>query len=83
MLDLLQSRKRRVDTRWYDSYAKDPKNEFVEKYWLSELFDEACPTWEYLVDGMIEVKNQSELEVLRQNCAHLTLAPNDKTGEVG
>jgi hypothetical protein len=64
----------KVDTRWFDLYCRDPKAEYLEKYWLSFPCNRDAPTWEYLVDGMIEVHDRAALERVREYGAHRTLA---------
>ncbi len=60
----------RVDTKWFDLYCHDPKPEYIENYWLSRPFDPETPTWEYLVDGMIEVDDPDGLAHIRDYGAH-------------
>jgi len=67
----------KVDTRWFDLYCQDPKAEYLKKYWLSLPCDQEAPTWEYLVDGMIEVHDQAALARVREYGAHRTLTNKD------
>jgi len=69
----------RVDTKWFDLYCQDAKPEYLEKYWLSLPGDPGAPTWEYLVDGMIEVDDQAALTRVREFGAHRKVA--SKRGE--
>ncbi len=64
----------RVDTKWFDLYCHDPKPAYIESYWSSVAFDSATPTWEYLVDGMIEVDDPDGLAYIRERGAHLFLS---------
>jgi hypothetical protein len=66
-----------VDTRWFDLYCHDPKPEYIENYWSSVAFDPAAPTWEFLVDGMIEVDDPKGLAHIRELGAHRFLREND------
>jgi len=59
-----------VDTNWFDAYWDDPRPEYIENYWRSRAFDPAAPTWEYLVDGMVEVGDPEGLAQLREVGAH-------------
>ena len=56
----------KVDTKWFELYCGDPKSEYLERYWSSAPFNAAAPTWEYLVDGMIEVDDPASLEHIRK-----------------
>jgi hypothetical protein len=60
----------RVDTKWFELYCHDAKAEYIEKYWSSAACDPAAPTWEYLVDGMIEVDDPEGLAHIREFGAH-------------
>jgi len=60
----------KCDTRWFELYYQDPKPEYVESYWSSTAFDDLTPTWEYLVDGMIEVDDPAGLKYIREFGAH-------------
>jgi hypothetical protein len=60
-----------VDTRWFDLYCHDPKSEYIEEYWSSTPCDPAGPSWEFLVDGMIELDDPEGLEHIRQFGARL------------
>lgn len=56
----------RVDTQWFDLYCHEPKAEYVKNYWESIVFDAGSPSWEYLVDGMIEVCDPADLAHIRK-----------------
>jgi hypothetical protein len=60
----------RVDTKWFDLYCHNPKPEYIDNYWRSVALDPAAPTWEYLVDGMIEVDDPEGLAHIREFGAH-------------
>jgi hypothetical protein len=55
----------KVDTRWFDQYCADPRPEYIDNYWHSVPSDPVNPTWEYLVDGVIEVDDPTALERIR------------------
>jgi hypothetical protein len=63
----------RVDTKWFELYCREPKVEYIEKYWSSAPFDPPSPTWEYLVDGLIEVDDPEGLSYIRSHGAHLNI----------
>ncbi len=60
----------RVDTGWFDRYCREAKPEYIKNYWASIPINKAAPTWEYLVDGMIELDDPEGLEYVRQVGAH-------------
>ncbi len=39
----------KCDTHWFDAYWKEPRQEYIDKYWSGECKCEERPTWEYLV----------------------------------
>ncbi|MEO3402826.1 hypothetical protein AAFN85_02925 [Mucilaginibacter sp. CAU 1740] len=49
----------RVDNRWYEAYADDPKEEYLEKYWVGEPFND-LPAWEYLLEGSLMVADAKQ-----------------------
>lgn len=53
----------KADVSWYDEYALNPRKEYIESYWSGQQFSEN-ESWEYLLDGCIEVENDSLLAVL-------------------
>jgi hypothetical protein len=65
----------KVDTTWLDAYFEEPRQEFIENYWRSIPFNEQRVTWEYLVDGAIEVNDPEGMECIRRYGAHLHLTP--------
>jgi hypothetical protein len=62
----LAMRVTKVDTKWFELYCLDPKPEYIEKYWTSTPSSGSALTWEYLVDGMIEVDDPASLEHVRK-----------------
>jgi hypothetical protein len=58
----------RADVSWYDEYVSNPEQEFIESYWSGRQFSET-ESWEYLLDGSIEVEDSSLLKVLEQGAS--------------
>lgn len=65
----------KVDTAWFERYLQNPRPEFIDQYWASTPASHDCSTWEYLVDGMIQVDDPDLLSYIRTHGAHLSLAP--------
>jgi hypothetical protein len=59
-----------VDTQWFDLYCHDPRPEYIENYWSSAPCNSAAPTWEYLIDGIIEADDLEGLAHIRAFGAH-------------
>jgi hypothetical protein len=55
----------RCDTYWFDAYSAEPNPDYIDKYWSGACRYEKRPTWEYLVDGMIEANDPEGMEYLR------------------
>lgn len=62
----------RADTRWFDLYIEDEDIAFIENYWRG--IPSECPKWEYLLDGAIQMTDQSQLEEIRDVVVHLQIA---------
>jgi hypothetical protein len=56
----------RVDTKWFDLYCQESKTEYLQNYWASVAFDTTSASWEYLVDGMIQVSDPADIEYIRK-----------------
>ncbi|MEZ8095616.1 hypothetical protein ACED51_16080 [Photobacterium swingsii] len=52
-----------VDVSWFDSYIDEANDEFIVKYWNGQAQTDA-PKWEYLLEGMIEIEDNSLINVL-------------------
>jgi hypothetical protein len=52
---------KRFDSFWVDKYFDEPKQEYLENYWTATIFNEREPSWEYLLEGTIIMKNASEI----------------------
>lgn len=59
----------KADTRWFDRYCETPDPQFIDQYWKSVPGPDGDPTWEYLVDGAIQVEDTASLEYIRQRGA--------------
>lgn len=56
----------KVDSKWFDEYHENPKDEYIKNYWMSVPYDESVPTWEYLLEGLIKIKYPEDLEFIRK-----------------
>ncbi len=52
----------KVDARWYEEYCRNRDEKYIENYWSGVPFMEDTNTWEYLVDGVVKVKDQEKLQ---------------------
>lgn len=52
----------KVDVRWYEEYCRNHDEKYIENYWNGSPFSDGTNTWEYLVDGVVKVKNQERLQ---------------------
>jgi hypothetical protein len=55
----------RFDTAWFDAYARDPKDEYLEHYWNGEQYGGQYPTWEHLVEGVVRLDDAAQLAHIR------------------
>jgi hypothetical protein len=60
----LSIRVSRCDTAWFDAYWKKDDENYIDCYWSGVSKDPGNPTWEYLLDGMIEVNDPAGMEFL-------------------
>jgi len=67
----------KADTRWFDLYCQDQNPDYIDKYWSSVACDTNSPTWEYLVDGVVEVDDPEGLAHIRKFGAHRFLGQQD------
>lgn len=58
----------KADVSWYDQYALNPKQEYIENYWSGIQFSER-EAWEYLFDGCIEIEDEILLRVLNDGAS--------------
>jgi len=52
----------KADVRWYEEYCTNRDEKYIENYWNGIPFETDSDTWEYLVDGIIKVKDQINLQ---------------------
>lgn len=45
----------KCDHRWLQKYYDEPKDEYIINYWTEVSSNEMYPSWEYLLEGMIEL----------------------------
>ncbi len=64
----------RCDTAWFDAYWKDADLLYIDNYWNGTALNSGQPTWEYLLDGMIEANDPEGMEYLIRNGTNI--APN-------
>ena len=64
----------RCDTKWFDEYWDNKDIKAIDNYWSGICRDSGNPSWEYLVDGMIEVNDPDGMKYLLSN--GVNIAPN-------
>jgi hypothetical protein len=47
----------KCDTAWFDEYWHKADSQYADNYWKGVARDPAKPTWEYLLDGMIQAND--------------------------
>jgi hypothetical protein len=52
----------KCDVHWVDKYFEDPKDEYIVNYWTGVPLNENYPTWEYLLEGTIQMTNRDEIQ---------------------
>jgi len=54
----------RADSKWYEEYCRTGDEENIEKYWRGVQFGDTPDSWEYLVDGRIQVNDIEKLKYI-------------------
>ena len=54
----------RFDHHWIDLYYKDPQEKYLKSYWTSEMFNEKQPSWEYLLEGTIQMTDIEQKKII-------------------
>lgn len=54
----------KADSRWLELYYENPKLEYIQKYWSGVPLDSVY-SWEYLVEGTIQMNEARELQELK------------------
>ena len=57
----------KCDTKWFDEYCDSQDIKCIDNYWKDISMNPKYPTWEYLVDGMIEANDPGGMEYLLKN----------------
>ncbi|MFX0200220.1 MAG: hypothetical protein ACFFCW_29220 [Candidatus Hodarchaeota archaeon] len=57
----------KCDTGWFDAYWESGDRQYIENYWKGIPFDSNRPTWEFLVDGVIEADDPEGMKYLREH----------------
>jgi hypothetical protein len=60
----------KVDTHWFDQYYLTKNIHDIDNYWLSGPYDEDNPTWEYLVERIIQIKDKKDQVYIQEHGAH-------------
>lgn len=59
----------KADVSWFESYCLEEQDpDFIKKYWSGE--ESACPRWEFLLEGMIQMIEPKEVEHLQKYGGH-------------
>ena len=45
----------RFDHHWIELYYQDPQEKYLKSYWTSEMVNDKQPSWEYLLEGTIQM----------------------------
>ncbi len=64
---LLKIRLSKADTKWFDEYCLKPNKDYIENYWNSIPYHDESATWEYLLEGAIEMVDDKELKYIQEN----------------
>ena len=57
----------KADSKWVEQYEKTKDRNAVINYWLGRDFNNS-PEYEYLVEGVINLKNESDRKYIEENC---------------
>ena len=52
----------KCDVTWLNKYYEEPKDEYIVNYWTGVPSNENYSTWEYLLEGTIQMTNPDEIE---------------------
>ncbi|MDX2001790.1 MAG: hypothetical protein SFW35_05135 [Chitinophagales bacterium] len=55
----------RFDHNWVEIYYDDPQEGYLKSYWSGELYDSKNPSWEYLLEGTVQLtdlKQKKEID---------------------
>lgn len=52
----------KCDHHWLQKYFDEPKDEYIVNYWTGIPLNEKYPSWEYLLEGTIQMTNHSEIQ---------------------
>lgn len=52
----------KCDVTWVNKYSEEPKDEYIVNYWTGVPANENYSTWEYLLEGTIQMTNPDEIE---------------------
>lgn len=59
----------RADTRWFDAYWKERRDDYIDGYWSGRPYSANEYRWEYLVEGVLKLSRDKQLTKLRQEGA--------------
>ena len=54
----------KADCRWIEEYEKDKNEIYIYNYWLGVEYN-STPSFEYLLEGQIEIQNQRAIKLIR------------------
>jgi hypothetical protein len=54
----------RADSKWYEEYCRTGDERNIENYWKGVQFGDTPDSWEYLVDGRVQVNNVEKLKYI-------------------
>lgn len=50
-----------VDHKWVNKYFEEPNKDYIKKYWTGIAYNEDFPSWEYLLEGTIIMKDKIQI----------------------
>ena len=50
----------RFDHNWVGLYYQDPQEKYLKSYWSGEMYDSKTPSWEYLLEGTIQLTDPEQ-----------------------
>jgi hypothetical protein len=57
----------KADSKWVEHYEKTKDVNAIINYWLGKDFNNS-PEYEYLVEGILNLKNESDRKYIEENC---------------
>ena len=52
----------RADSKWYEEYCRTSDEINIENYWKGIQFGDDADSWEYLVEGKVQINDAEKLK---------------------